>query len=56
MKKIMCVLLAAAMLAAPAFGAAGVSGSQIKWKKSGWSITGEGADTVYEGKPGKLIG
>lgn len=56
MKKMICVLLTAALLTVPALGSAQVSGTEVQWKKSGWTITGEGADTVYESKPKKFIG
>jgi hypothetical protein len=54
MKKIMSILLAAAMLSVPA--AATASGTEITWKKSGWTISGEGEDMVCESKPGVTIG
>ena len=56
MKKFMSLFLAAAMLAIPAAASSGVRGDEITWKKSNWTISGEGEDTVCEGKQRATIG
>lgn len=53
-KRILCAMLAAALLTAPAVSAAGgVSGDEVKWKKSGWTLTEDGS---YRGRAGAVMG
>ena len=58
MKRIMSLLLAASLLAVPAAAAASesVSGLDVQWKKSAWSLQGEGENAYYEGKAKATMG
>ena len=56
MKKALCLFLAAALLSVPSVGAESVAGSEIQWKKSGWSLKNDGEAELYEGKKKQTIG